>query len=175
MLCRTSDLLHLLQPHASPFVINFSIIFADVAIGRVSAEDRPIVAAVAIQRCCEFPQFSAASNALLNYALSMLSALPASNTVPLELTQQVVLADWLLDVLLLQAPIERDAPGSVQPGLSVARANRLTEKTKKWTAAELLRTKQEVTCPCEPPRYAVQASHANLTHDAMCARATDSG
>jgi hypothetical protein len=53
-----------------------------------------------------------------------------------------LIADFLLDICCLSQPFERAAIGSVQPGLSVERVDRLTAIQQKWTLAQLREIKE---------------------------------
>jgi hypothetical protein len=59
-----------------------------------------------------------------------------------------VLGDFAIDIALLQRPLiisgELSAVGSVQPGLSASRVDRLTGKKKSWTVADLKLIKMQL-------------------------------
>jgi hypothetical protein len=126
-----SDLLEVLQPGASPFVRNFCIAFLDVGIPRLPNEERENMARQSLARAKLFPVFSPASDALLNYTLMLLPSLDRHDALLRAGVTTDIFTDLAADVLLVQSAIGRDAPGSVQSGISVCRAARLTSKLQQ--------------------------------------------
>ena len=53
-----------------------------------------------------------------------------------------LIGDFLLDICCVSQPFERAAIGSVQPGLSAERVDRLTAVQQKWTLAQLREMKE---------------------------------
>lgn len=142
-----------------PFTCNFAITFIDVTIKNLN--NRNMVNTVdpkdivGIFRIDEFPLFSPQHNALCDHFLSLMKVIPESfkqfylesNSIDNFASKikhiRLIFSDLILDVALLQS-LMKGAIGSIAPGLSSERIERLTSKRNGWSSNDLKLVKSEV-------------------------------
>lgn len=144
----TTKLLDLVRTQFLPFAPNLAITFVDITLEHSKAiTDVQNAAAMLIAALPQFDAFTNASNSLCFYALLHFSIGIAKHfetqQSPVNLQEQsfqTILGDFALDICFLQRPqlaADVAAVGSVQPGLSVTRLDRLVTKKKSWSASDL--------------------------------------
>lgn len=143
-----SKLIDCVQAQHLPFAPNLAITFIDIAVEHSKALTNAKEAVESLSIALpQFDAFTNASNSLCSYALLHFSdgvykhfeSMPVSELAK-QRPFQSVLGDFALDICFLQRTLlagEISAVGSVQPGLSVSRLERLISKRKSWTAADL--------------------------------------
>jgi hypothetical protein len=152
-------LFELVSTATMPFTCNFAITFIDVIIKNLA--ERNLINAIdakeiaAIFRISQFPIFSSQHNALCAHFLAFMWIIPAAY---LEYCSQIAVADnadtenkrvrlifsdWVLDIVLLQ-PLVKGSIGSIVPGLSGERIDRITSKQIEWPASYLKQMKTVV-------------------------------
>jgi hypothetical protein len=148
-----TKLLACIHPSMMPFGANFAITFVDVAIDfnvNVGAADGKDIANALMSALGSFEAFTAQSNALCYYALVLFSSVLSQQMNSLRTEEnthqlhnaQSVLGDFGLDLALLPRPLQissgdSGAVGSVHPGLSPGRVERITSRKKQWSAEQL--------------------------------------
>jgi hypothetical protein len=148
-----TKLLACVGPSMMPFAANFAITFIDVAIEfnvHSPTTDHGDIASSLLLGLGSFEAFTAQSNALCYYALVLYHTVLSEqfNSVRTDDNKQQlhnaqsVLGDFGLDLALLQRPLQitssdSGAVGSVYPGLSPGRVERITSRKKQWTPEQL--------------------------------------
>ena len=157
----TTLLTKLVKPEMMPFACNITLTLLDIALQNEPHERRQdCTAAILTSMELFYPiktgdkdskVFTLQMNSLVNYSLEMLSHIPVviessfKETLALPLfppsfscrrtTQPphhlALLWDFLLDLCLVQAPLVKGTLGSVQPGLSTQRVERLCHRPRK--------------------------------------------
>lgn len=161
------ELLQLIQFKNAKIVCDTSIKFVDIVVTNQncrlhSTEYINDMCRVIVSSLIEFPVNSFQSHSLCYYAYKLLdkcvdicmmskattdtplppslSSLPVPSTA-ISLTSITaitsVLGDWFFDLSLLQNVVIKDAVGSITPGLSVDRLNRMTCKRTQWNLVDI--------------------------------------
>ena len=138
------------HPSMLPYACNFAIMLVDVVLpfnlesaSYCDNRGQRTETTVLLLRCLEsFEAFSLQSNTMCFYLLfhidclsSALSVMSTGGRESCVATARCVLGDYLLDLSLLQRALSVEGSaivGSVQPGLSASRVDRLTCKRKTW-------------------------------------------
>lgn len=138
------------HPSMLPYACNFAIMLVDVVLpfnlesaSYCDNRGQRMETTVLLLRCLEsFEAFSLQSNTVCFYLifhidclLSALSVMSMGGRESCVATARCVLGDYLLDLSLLQRALSVEGSaivGSVQPGLSASRVDRLTCKRKTW-------------------------------------------
>ena len=133
-------LVRLVRPDMMPFGCNFSVAFLDTVAEWLPAEQWLACGGALVEGLGAFAPFSAQSNALCHYALFSLSAVADATSSSSSSTNGTggardILGDFFLDVAFTQPGLVKGSAGSIQPGLSVDRVDRLTAKRKEWAAS----------------------------------------
>jgi len=150
-------LVQLVRPDMMPFGCNFTVAFLDTVAEWLPAEQWQACGDPLVGGLGAFAPFSTQSNALCHYALFAVPAVADACLRPLTsgsnngttaagagagssggaVPAREVLGDFLLDVAFTQPGLVKGSAGSIQPGLSAERVERLTAKRKEWMAAAL--------------------------------------
>jgi len=138
------------HPSMLPYACNFAIMLVDVVLpfnlesaSYCDNRGQRMETTVLLLRCLEsFEAFSLQSNTVCYYLLfhidclsSALSVMSTGGRESCVATARCVLGDYFLDLSLLQRALSVEGSaivGSVQPGLSASRVDRLTCKRKTW-------------------------------------------
>ena len=138
------------HPSMLPYACNFAIMLVDVVLpfnlesaSYCDNRGQRTETTVLLLRCLEsFEAFSLQSNTVCYYLLfhidclsSALSVMSTGGRESCVATARCVLGDYFLDLSLLQRALSVEGSaivGSVQPGLSATRVDRLTCKRKTW-------------------------------------------
>ena len=131
-----SALITLIRSDMLPFGCNFAIAFMDTVVDWQPMEQWQLCADALVGSLNGFAAFSSQSNALCYYSLYAIQPLGEATHSGPSIAHDV-LGDFLLDIVMTQPGLVKGSAGSIQPGLSAERVDRLTAKTKEWTAATL--------------------------------------
>ena len=125
-----------------PFCCNFALVLLDLALLPISSSspEKQSQSCSLLLTCLDgFTAFSSQSNNLLHILLyfpsSIISACLSTHLKARELS--VLIADWFLDISLIQHDISRSSAGSILPGLSQERVQRLLQKKESLTLADI--------------------------------------
>ena len=147
------------HPSMLPYACNFAIMLVDVVLpfnlesaSYCDNRGQRMETTVLLLRCLEsFEAFSLQSNTVCFYLLfhidclsSALSVMSMGGRESCGATARCVLGDYLLDLSLLQRALSVEGSaivGSVQPGLSASRVDRLTCKRKTWSMESINKLK----------------------------------
>ena len=135
-----SALIKLIRPDMLPFGCNFAIAFMDTVADWQPMEQWQLCADALIESLSGFVAFSSQSNALCYYSLYAIRPLGEASTIVSSSGTTLahdILGDFFLDIVMTQPGLVKGSAGSIQPGLSAERVDRLTAKTKEWTATTL--------------------------------------
>jgi hypothetical protein len=140
------DLLQLINPKNCIEVCDWSITFLDLTIDNPLLDNLRHIgfSTSLIELLPLFEVFSLQSNALCYYALNCALLTNSEISININNNCQNVLADYLLDILLVQKMLVNNAVGSIQPGLSSQRIDRLTLKKKNWNFQDLRKAKLSI-------------------------------
>ena len=152
-----AKLLPCIHPSMQPYAANIAVTVVDKVIEHgviILQSDHLDIAKSLLMSIGTFDAYSPQSNALCYYALvhfhevliQQFPIIKSSNTIDSTILTkaQQILGDFLVDIALLQRPlvIETSAnasgtAGSVQPGLSQIRVDRIISRKKTWSPDQL--------------------------------------
>ena len=130
-------LISLIQPDMMPFCCNLAMVFVDAGRKWHTTDLWMDSALPILQGIQGFSPYSSQSNALCFYSLHCIGALHLHSAPSEDRTVRNILGDWFLDFSIAQPGIVKGSAGSIQPGLSAERLNRLTTKKNEWSASDM--------------------------------------
>lgn len=128
---------------------NFIIEFIDISLRSnerfVIAKGNPIDLTNILNCFNFFPLYTMESNSLAIYVLMNLELIPSIDKFDTILTNlKLNVGEFILDLSLIQSTVVRDSIGSVQPGLSNDKVNRITCKQSSIPIEAIVRWKYRI-------------------------------
>lgn len=136
-----ASLFPLVDPTHLPFCCNFAMVFLELGMKSMQVASQTEYSSALVLAIARFPLFSNQSNALMHLLSQFTSqglgtALSALDPLVQERIR-VDIGDWFLDVALVRSDVSKAGTGSVLPGLSQQRLNRVLAKKDAISSAEL--------------------------------------
>jgi hypothetical protein len=137
-----SGIFPLVSTEFVPFCCNFALVMLDVGLRRVPVDIKPQYAQLLIQAIERFPLFSSQSNNLMHLVFPLLDDL--SSAIVSSSVSISMLTDWFLDLALINNEIAKGMAGSLPPGLSSSRIDRLLMKKDRFTTSDMKTLKLQI-------------------------------
>ena len=130
-----SGVVALVDPQHLPFACTFAAVMLEVAL-KMDQEHRRGNLSALVLALSRFAPLSPQASLVLHLLLPFLEELPGATDIPPPPASVDAFADWVIDVLLVQRSISKGEPGSLLPGLSQPRVDRLLAKRDRLTLTD---------------------------------------